>query len=393
MSFADTLEAVFRDGTVVWGFVLAAVLAFGLTPLTARLAHRVDALDHGGDRPRIHTAPIPRIGGLAIVGAIVVALLVLVRPSGALVGVLIALPVVAAIGLVDDMRGLKPSTKFVAVLLAALIPVLGYDLNFRNVTLPVIGDFSIGNLGIVLTILWIALVANLVNLIDGMDSLAAGIVGIACLSFTILAASFGRMEVAATSAVVAGATAGFLPHNYHPAKIFMGDSGSLALGFLLAALAVEGVLKSAATIALLSPLLIIAVPILDTSFVVLKRLKYRRPPWGADHNHFYHRFLRIGVSQRRTAAYLHMWAALLAAYALLLRFVPPRPFGNWDLSHTLVAVGFGLVVIAASVRMIYVLEILKSRHISAFKLGRTRASPAEGSEEAVERALTGAGRR
>jgi len=393
MSFADTLEAVAREGTVVWGFLLAAVLAYALTPLTARLAHRVDALDHGGDRPRIHTAPIPRIGGLAIVAAIVVALLVLVRPEGALVGVLIALPIVAAIGLVDDMRGLRPSTKFVAVLLAALIPVLGYDLNFHNVTLPVIGDFDIGNLGIALTILWIAFVANLVNLIDGMDSLAAGIVGIACLSFTILAASFGRMEVAATAAVVAGATAGFLPHNYHPAKIFMGDSGSLALGFLLAALAVEGVLKSAATIALLSPLLIIAVPILDTSFVVLKRLKYRRPPWGADHNHFYHRFLRIGVSQRRTAAYLHLWAALLAGYALLLRFVPPRPFGDWDLTHTLVAIGFGLVVIAASVRMIYVLEILKSRHISAFRLGRARAVPDPEGEEAVERALTGAGRR
>lgn len=393
MSFADTLEAVAREGPVVWGFLLAAVLAFGLTPLTARLAHRVDALDHGGDRPRIHTAPIPRIGGLAIVGAIVVALLVLVRPSGALVGVLIALPLVAAIGLIDDMRGLRPSTKFAAVVLAALIPVLGYDLNFHRVTLPVIGDFDIGNLGIVLTILWIAFVANLVNLIDGMDSLAAGIVGIACVSFTILAASFGRMEVAATAAVVAGATAGFLPHNYHPAKIFMGDSGSLALGFLLAALAVEGVLKSAATIALLSPLLIIAVPILDTSFVVLKRLKYRRPPWGADHNHFYHRFLRIGVSQRRTAAYLHLWAALLAGYALLLRFVPPRPGGNWDLSHALVAAGFGLLTIAASVWMVYTLEILKSRHISAFRLGRTRAVAPDDGEEAVERALTGAGRR
>jgi UDP-GlcNAc:undecaprenyl-phosphate GlcNAc-1-phosphate transferase len=395
MSFADTLEAVAGNGTVVWGFLLAAVLAYGLTPLTARLAHRVDALDHGGDRPRIHTAPIPRIGGLAIVGAIVVALLVLVRPGGALIGVLIALPVVAAIGLVDDLRGMRPSVKFVAVLLAALIPVIGYDLSFHHVTLPVLGDFDIGNLGTVLTILWIAFVANLVNLIDGMDSLAAGIVGIACLSFTVLAASFGRMEVAATAAVVAGATAGFLPHNYHPAKIFMGDSGSLALGFLLASLAVEGVLKSAATIALLSPLLVIAVPILDTSFVVMKRLKYRRPPWTADHNHFYHRALRIGLSQRKTAAYLHLWAALLAGYALLLRFVPPRPGGDWDLSHALIAAGFGLLVIAASIRMIYVLEILKSRHIAAFRLGRPRGGggPGEGDEEAVERALTGAGRR
>ena len=107
----------------------------------------------------------------------------------------------------------------------------------------------------------------------------------------------------------------------------MGDSGALALGFLLALVAVEGLLKTAATITLVAPMLVIAVPILDTSFVVLKRLKYRRPPWGADHNHFYHRFLRIGFSQRRTAAYLHLWAARLSAYAILLRFVPPRPGG------------------------------------------------------------------
>ena len=133
------------------------------------------------------------------------------------------------------------------------------------------------------------------NLIDGMDSLAAGIVAIAAASFAILSASFGRADAAVLSAIVCGATVAFLYHNYHPAKIFMGDSGALALGFLLATLAVDGVLKTAAAITLVAPLLVLAVPILDTSFVVLKRLKYRRPPWRADHNHFYHRFMRIGL--------------------------------------------------------------------------------------------------
>ena len=183
------------------------------------------------------------------------------------------------------------------------------------------------------TILWIVLLANLVNLIDGMDSLAAGIVAIAAGAFAILSASFGRMDAAVVAAIVCGATLAFLFHNYHPAKIFMGDSGALALGFLLAALSVDGVLKTAAAITLVAPLLVLAVPILDTSFVVAKRLKYRRPPWGADHNHFYHRFMRIGLSQRRTAAYLHIWAVAMAAYALLARFVPPRPKGDWDLAE------------------------------------------------------------
>ena len=121
----------------------------------------------------------------------------------------------------------------------------------------------------------------------------------------------------------------------------MGDCGALALGYLLAAIAVQGVLKTAATIALAGPLLVMAVPLLDTSFVVLKRIKYGRAPWGADQNHFYHRFMRIGFSQRRTAAYLHLWAMLLAAYGIMLRFVPPRPFGVWNVEHTVIAAVVG----------------------------------------------------
>jgi UDP-GlcNAc:undecaprenyl-phosphate GlcNAc-1-phosphate transferase len=222
-----------------------------------------------------------------------------------------------------------------------------------------------------------------------MDSLAAGIVSIAAFSFALLAASYFREPEAIFAACICGATLAFLFHNYHPAKIFMGDSGALALGFALAVVSVEGVLKTAATIALVAPLLVLAVPILDTSFVVLKRLKYGRAPWAADQNHFYHRFLRIGLSQRRTAAYLHAWAFLLAAYAILLRFVPPRPNGNWELDNALIAVGVGLVVVAASVWMVYSLEILKARHLEKIGLRREPPPPAEAESE---RELT-AGRR
>ncbi len=189
-----------------------------------------------------------------------------------------------------------------------------------------------------------------------------------------------------------GSTLAVLVHNYHPAKIFMGDSGALALGFLLATLSLDGVLKTAAAITLVAPLLVLAVPILDTSFVVLKRLKYRRPPWRADHNHFYHRFMRIGFSQRRTAAYLHLWALMMAGYALLARFVPPRPRGDWDLQNSLLLTGVGLLVIGGSIWMVYSLEILKSRHLHAVGLRRfghdAVADELEGEpEEAVERAL------
>ena len=300
-------------------------------------------------------------------------------------GIVLALPVVAAIGLVDDVRagGLSAKTKLLAVMAAALIPVIGYDMQFERVGLPFVAFDVSPAIAIPLTLIWIALVANLVNLIDGMDALAAGIVGIAAASFAILAMSFGRVQAAALAAIVCGATLGFLWHNYHPAKVFMGDSGALTLGFVLGSLAVEAVLKTPATIALAAPLLIMAVPILDTSFVVAKRLKYKRPPWGADHNHFYHRFLRIGLSQRKTAAYLHLWAAVLASYAVLLRFVPPRPLGVWDAGNVLICGVAGLFVLAGSVWMVYQLEILKARHLSL--LGLRRATPeVEEPEPAVE---------
>jgi UDP-GlcNAc:undecaprenyl-phosphate GlcNAc-1-phosphate transferase len=392
MSFGESLRALADDGTAIAGFAVAAALVLVLTPLVARLAPLIGGLDDGGDRPRVHRGAIPRIGGLAIVAGILIPTAILIDLDGAYLGIFLGTLLVAALGLVDDIHGISPTVKLVGVGVIALIPVVGYDVTFDHVTLPGIGDHDLGAAAYPLTIAWVIVLANLVNLIDGMDSLAAGIVAIAAGAFAILSASFGRMDAAVLSAIVCGATLAFLFHNYHPAKIFMGDSGSLALGFLLATLSVDGVLKTAAAITLVAPLLVLAVPILDTSFVVLKRLKYRRPPWRADHNHFYHRFMRIGFSQRRTAAYLHLWALMMAGYALLARFVPPRPRGNWDLERSMLLTGVGLLVIGASIWMVYSLEILKSRHLQAVGLRRfgqdEAADELEGeSEEAVERAL------
>jgi UDP-GlcNAc:undecaprenyl-phosphate GlcNAc-1-phosphate transferase len=378
MSFTDSLRALVEDGSVVWGFLASAAIVLVLTPLTARLAPRIGGVDLGGDRPRVHTRPVPRIGGLAIMLGILVPALVLVDLDGPYPGILIGTGAVALLGLVDDIRGLPPSVKLAAVCLIALIPVAGWDLKIDHFTLPFIGNHDIGWIAYPLTVVWIAFVA------------------IAAAAFALLAMSFARADASALAAIVCGATLGFLWHNYHPAKIFMGDSGALALGFLLAAMAVEGVLKTAATVALAGPLLVMAVPILDTSFVVLKRLKYGRRPWAADHNHFYHRFMRIGFSQRRTAAYLHLWALLLVAYAILLRFVPPRPAGVWNTGHVLIAAGVGVVVLAASAWMVYTLEILKARHLKAMGLGRflkdvDGVGPPETEEErqdTVERTVT-----
>jgi UDP-GlcNAc:undecaprenyl-phosphate GlcNAc-1-phosphate transferase len=384
MSFTDTFEALADEAAIAWGLLAALVITILLTPLVARMAIRLGAFDvPDKDRPRVHKRPIPRIGGLAMAVGILVPALLFLDVDGPLEGIVVGIPVVAAIGLYDDLKGLSASRKLLLVLAAACIPVIGYDMHFGRIGLPFVSFDVEPWLGIPLTLLWIGVVANLVNLIDGMDALAAGIVAIASASFAILAMSFGRVEAAALAAIVCGASIGFLRHNYHPAKIFMGDTGALTLGFVLGALAVEGVLKTPATIALAAPLLIMAVPILDTSFVVAKRLKYKRRPWAPDQNHFYHRFLRIGLSQRRTAAYLHVWAAVLASYAMLLRFVPPRPLGIWDTGNAVICAIAGLFVLAGSVYMVYELEILKARHFSV--LGLRRAAPeVEEREEAVE---------
>jgi UDP-GlcNAc:undecaprenyl-phosphate GlcNAc-1-phosphate transferase len=392
MSFPDSVHALVRDGTAIWGFLTAAGIVLALTPLVARLAPRIGGIDDKADRPRVHgDLPIPRIGGLAIVIGIAVPITVFLKPEGRYLGIVLGTLMVAAIGLIDDIRGINAGIKMLGIVVAALIPVAGFGMTWQNVGVPVIGNFNLGWTAYPVTVFWIAALANLVNLSDGMDALAAGIVAIAAGSFALLAASFARTDAAILAAIVCGATLAFLRHNYHPAKIFMGDTGALALGFLLAAVAVQGVLKTAATIALAGPLLVLAVPILDTSFVVLKRLKYKRSPFAPDQNHFYHRFLRIGFTQRRTAAYLHLWALLLSTYAILLRFEPPRPRGHWQTGNTLIAIGVGLVVLATSAWMVYTLEILKSRHLQLLRRGR--AAEESEREEAVEHALTAGGRR
>jgi UDP-GlcNAc:undecaprenyl-phosphate GlcNAc-1-phosphate transferase len=175
----------------------------------------------------------------------------------------------------------------------------------------------------------------------------------------VIALSLSRPNPAVYSAIVFGACLGFLRHNFYPARIFMGDSGAMLLGFLLAGISVQGLLKTAATVALFFPLLVLAVPILDTSFVLAKRLKYRQPLYLGDRTHLHHRFLNIGFSQRRAVVYLYAWCATLAAAALGTRFLEPHAHGVWHLWRTVGAAGIGLLAVGASIYIAYLLEIVK----------------------------------
>ena len=231
---------------------------------------------------------------------------------------------------------------------------------------------------------------NVVNFTDGVDGLAAGVCTIAAVTFAVIALSLDRVEAGVLAAAVAGAAVGFLRHNFHPASVFMGDSGSNLLGLLLAAVAIQGVLKTAAVVALFFPLVILAVPALDATFVVAKRIKHRRPVYSADRWHFHHRFANIGFSTRRTVLYLYAWTVSLAALALALRFVPySDDNGHLNADWTIVMASFGLVAAAASAYLVVVLEILKFRRFRERQLRRQALSTEEIEEEIVREVETG----
>ena len=374
----------------LWAFLVAALIAFAVTPPTARLARRMGVLHQPRDRD-LHDRPVPGLGGLAILAAAVVAALLFLpagRETRGIVGGAIA---IALIGAVDDARpdGLHPFVKLVGQFAAAAIPVFS-EVRVENVTLPFIDPVDLGAWGYPLTLVGMVAVMNVVNFTDGADGLAAGVCTIAAATFAIIALSLDRDAAGVLAALTAGAAVGFLWHNFHPASIFMGDSGSNLLGLLLACVAIQGVLKTAAVVALFFPLLILAVPALDATFVVAKRIKYRRPVYSADRWHFHHRFADIGFSQRRTVLYLYGWTLSLAALALALRFVPYYDdHGHFDTGWTAVMIGFGVIAVAASVYLVFVLEILKFRRLREIQLKRQALSQEEIDVEIAREVETG----
>jgi UDP-GlcNAc:undecaprenyl-phosphate/decaprenyl-phosphate GlcNAc-1-phosphate transferase len=346
----------------LWAFLVAAVIAFAVTPPVARLARRLGVVHYPRERD-LHERPVPGLGGLAILAAAVVAALLFLPGGQQTRGIVAGAIAIAFVGAVDDVKdgGLNPFVKFAGQFAAAAIPVWS-DVRVENVTLPFVEPLDLGSWGYPLTLLGIVAVMNVVNFTDGADGLAAGVCTIAAATFAIIALSLDRVDAGILAALTAGAAIGFLWHNFHPASIFMGDAGAMLLGLLLACVAIQGVLKTAAVVALFFPLLILAVPALDATFVVAKRIKYGRPVYSADRWHFHHRFANIGFSQRRTVLYLYGWTLSLAALALAMRFVPySDDDGTLNAGWTVVIIAFGVVALAASVYLVLVLEILKFR--------------------------------
>jgi UDP-GlcNAc:undecaprenyl-phosphate GlcNAc-1-phosphate transferase len=377
----------------VLAFVVAMAVAAALTPVAARFARRVGAIAMPSERG-LATRSTPLLGGLAILVAVLVAAAIWMpatirlprtvgtRGSGGTVdtwGLMAGAVLIAFVGAIDDARDLPPLGKLIGQIVAGVIAV---DAGARvtDVTLPFVGALQFPHDGGALTVVWLVALMNVVNFSDGVDGLAAGICAIDGVAFAIIAFDLNVGAAGILAALTAGAALGFLFHNFHPANVFMGDSGSNLLGYLLGVVAVIGSLKTNVVVALVVPLFILAVPFLDTGFVIAKRLRYKRKPWSADANHFHHRMARIGFSQRKTVAYLYGWTLVLATLAVALRVVPYHDHGpphRYHLGWVLLMVALAVVALAASVYLVYVLEIFKFRRLRERELRRMDPTTSE----------------
>ncbi|MER2113316.1 MAG: MraY family glycosyltransferase [Solibacillus isronensis] len=299
--------------------IVAFIAAIILTPLVKRLAFRLGAVDAPNYR-KVHARIMPRLGGLAIFGAFMIGILLLKFvtnfESDYLYAILIAATIIVATGIVDDMREISAKAKLLGQVIAACIVVFVGGIQIENINLPFGGELEFGWLGIPFTIIWIVGITNAINLIDGLDGLAAGVSTIALVTLAVMAMIMGNGIVIAMAAILAAATIGFLFFNFHPAKIFMGDTGALFLGFMISVLALLG-FKNVAVISFVIPVIMLGVPISDTFFAIVRRLRSGKKWSDPDKSHLHHRLLDLGFSHRQTVTIIYAMAAMFGLAAVI----------------------------------------------------------------------------
>lgn len=287
-----------------------------ITPFVRALAFRVGAIDLPNVR-KVHIKPIPRLGGVGIFVGFAGAMLLTQPVSLQTAGLLIGAAIIVIVGVLDDINDLKPRTKLAAQIIAAVVVCL-FGTRFDVITHPFGGVMHLGWLSVPATVLWVIGVTNAINLIDGLDGLAAGTAVIAATTMAVVAGLEGRVLFAGFALILAAAVLGFLPYNFSPAKIFMGDSGSMFLGFTLATLAVQGLTKGATFISIFIPVIILGIPIFDTLFAIVRRYRNHRPIFEADKGHLHHRLLNLGLSHRQTVVSIYLIDIFLGISAILL---------------------------------------------------------------------------
>jgi UDP-GlcNAc:undecaprenyl-phosphate GlcNAc-1-phosphate transferase len=312
----------YKNLLLLFSFIIAFLVSFAATPIARIFAYKVGAIDVPKDERRIHAKPIPRLGGLAIFYGFIISVLSFADLKNiSIIGLIFGSLIIVVLGAVDDVKNISAKIKLFFQVIAAIIVVLtGIRIEFftnpnifSNDNLIALGIWSIP-----ITIIWIVGVTNSVNLIDGVDGLAAGICSISSIIIFFISLLSGQLDIALLTAAIAGAALGFLPYNYNPAKIFMGDTGSNFLGFALAVISIQGLFKGYAVISFVVPILILGLPILDTSFAILRRVVTRKPIMKADRGHLHHRLIDMGFSQRQTVLILYTFSAILGMSAVVL---------------------------------------------------------------------------
>ena len=309
-------------GTIIAAFAVAAVLSYFFTPAVKNFAHKVGAIDVPKDARRMHKKPIPRLGGLAIYGGFLCSILIFGQLDETMLCVLLGAAIIVALGIFDDVLALGAKLKFVVQIVAAAIPVCIGDLQIGLFTnLNPLSDTPFVHLGILAvpaTIIWIVGITNAVNLIDGLDGLAVGVSSIAAITMLAVALLTGNMPIAITMAALAGACIGFMPYNLNPAKIFMGDTGSTFLGYMLATVSIMGLFKFYAVISFAVPFLILGLPIFDTANAIIRRVAAGRSPMSPDRGHVHHKLIDMGFNQKQAVAILYAISATLGLTAVVL---------------------------------------------------------------------------
>ena len=301
----------------------AGLLSFCCTPLIRVLAYKLRAVDVPRDDRRMHKVPTPRMGGVAIFIGICLTILAFCKMSPFIIASLFGTLIMVVMGVFDDIYSLNALLKLGVQVVAALIVALnGVSIRFIS-----IGDkfYSFGNWSIVITVIWIVALTNALNLIDGLDGLACGVSIICSISLLFVTLIVGDVQAALITAIIVGACLGFMPYNIHPAKIFMGDSGSQPLGFLLAVLSVQGVFKTSTVLSFLIPLSIFALPLFDTTIAIIRRILHGKSPFSADRGHIHHRLIDLGFGQKKSVRILYSVCGIMGCAAVLLsleKYVP-----------------------------------------------------------------------
>jgi UDP-GlcNAc:undecaprenyl-phosphate/decaprenyl-phosphate GlcNAc-1-phosphate transferase len=302
--------------------ILALLLSFFLsilfTPFVIRLAYKVGATDKPNER-KVHIKIMPRMGGLAIFISFLISSILFMPELPKMIPIMAGALVVLAIGIFDDIYELRARTKFLGQVFAALIIVMWGGLEVDFINLPFGGDLQFGAFSIPITVLWIVGITNAINLIDGLDGLAAGVSSIAFITVSVMAVIMGDAFVATLALIMTGSILGFLKFNFHPAKIFMGDTGSLFLGFIIAVLSLQG-FKNVTMISLIVPIIILGVPISDTFFAIIRRLVNKQPLAAPDKSHLHHCLVRVGFSHKQAVLLIYALAASFGLAAIIFSF-------------------------------------------------------------------------